>query len=157
MVAPVLGETNLFIQSCCIIKPETLIPTPVHKIASNLGILESRNIFSSIPSPTDSNVFKSISITPVNKDNMDRIKSEVPRIIVDKCFFVISNSPFFWLVLTNHYFKIKFTARRTIVIIDVFFNKTTPKLFYFCSKKISYYSKKQLYSKRKQEHQKCSC
>ena len=27
MVAPVVGETNLFMQSCCMIRPATLIPT----------------------------------------------------------------------------------------------------------------------------------
>lgn len=33
MVVPVMGNTNLFMQSFCIIRPATLIPTLVHRIA----------------------------------------------------------------------------------------------------------------------------
>ena len=33
IVAPVVGETNLFMHSCCMIRPATLMPTPVHSIA----------------------------------------------------------------------------------------------------------------------------
>ena len=42
MVAPVVGETNLFIHSCCIIRPATLIPTPVHRIARRWGSREMK-------------------------------------------------------------------------------------------------------------------
>ena len=44
MVAPVVGETNLFMQSCCIMKPATLIPILVHNIANSLGNLETMKI-----------------------------------------------------------------------------------------------------------------
>lgn len=42
MVAPVVGETNLLLQSCCMIRPATLMPTPVHKIASRRGRRDTR-------------------------------------------------------------------------------------------------------------------
>ena len=98
MVAPVLGETNLFIQSCCMIKPATLIPIPVHKMARSLGILDSRNIFSSIPSPLENNVFQSISMTPANSDSMEIMRSIVPRNMVDKYFWIkMMYTPFFFI------------------------------------------------------------
>ena len=37
IVAPVVGDTNLFMHSCCIISPATLMPIPVHKTARSLG------------------------------------------------------------------------------------------------------------------------
>lgn len=35
--APVQGDINLSIQSCCLVTPTTLMPTPIHKIASRRG------------------------------------------------------------------------------------------------------------------------
>ena len=64
------------------------MPIPVQSMASSLGILESRNIFSSIPSPPANSECKSMSITPINMEITDTISSEVPRIIVDKCFLM---------------------------------------------------------------------
>ena len=32
MVAPVVGETNLLLHSCCMMRPATLIPMPVHRM-----------------------------------------------------------------------------------------------------------------------------
>ena len=94
IVAPVLGETNLFMQSFCMIRPATLIPTPVQRMASSLGILARKNIFNSMPSPPNNNVFKSISITPINKESTDMIRSKVPRSNVDKYFLIIRDTPF---------------------------------------------------------------
>ena len=44
IVAPVVGEMNLFIQSCCMINPGTLIPIPVQRIASKRGKREIKKI-----------------------------------------------------------------------------------------------------------------
>ena len=44
IVAPVVGDTNLFAQSCCMISPATLIPTPVHNMASKRGSREINKI-----------------------------------------------------------------------------------------------------------------
>ena len=44
MVAPVMGNTNLFMQSFCIIRPATLIPTLVHRIASRRGRREISSV-----------------------------------------------------------------------------------------------------------------
>ena len=44
MVAPVVGDTNLFMHSCCIINPETLMPMPVHRIAKSRGRRETTKI-----------------------------------------------------------------------------------------------------------------
>ena len=69
MVAPVVGETNLFMQSCCMIRPATLMPTPVHRIASRRGRREIRKISSCSSSP-DSSPDRFISITPRNSDQI---------------------------------------------------------------------------------------
>ena len=68
MVAPVVGETNLFMQSCCMIRPATLIPTPVHRMASSRGSRERRKIshWSQFP---DSRLGTSRSITPYKEGN----------------------------------------------------------------------------------------
>lgn len=72
IVAPVDGETNLFMQSCCIIRPATLIPTPVHRIARSRGNLEIIRISScsKLPAKSSDGV---IVITPRNKDTADKI------------------------------------------------------------------------------------
>ena len=69
MVAPVVGETNLFIQSCCIIRPATLMPVPVQRIARRRGRREIRKI-----------------------DQMDRIKSRANKTMAVKCFLITDTS-----------------------------------------------------------------
>lgn len=51
MVAPVVGDTNLFIQSCCIISPATLMPAPVHRTARRRGRREIRKSLTAVISP----------------------------------------------------------------------------------------------------------
>lgn len=93
MVAPVLGDTNLFMQSCCMISPATLMPTPVHRIASSLGILARRKIFHSIPSGFSSNVPILISVTPTNSENTEMSSSTDARIMVGKYFLICIAPP----------------------------------------------------------------
>ena len=42
MVAPVVGDTNLLLHNCCMISPATLMPIPVHRMASRRGSREIR-------------------------------------------------------------------------------------------------------------------
>jgi len=49
--------------------------------------------------PSDNNILRSISITPTNTDRADRIRSEVPRRIVDKYFFKCMYTPFFYVII----------------------------------------------------------
>ena len=44
IVAPVDGETNLFMQSCCIISPAVLRPIPVHKLQAVSALSRSETI-----------------------------------------------------------------------------------------------------------------
>ena len=86
IVAPVVGDTNLFLHSCCIIKPATLIPVPVQRIANNRGKRDIKN---------NSGV---ISITPTNNDPRLRMINKLPRITV----LIYCITPFqLWLVNTN--------------------------------------------------------
>lgn len=82
IVAPVVGETNLFIHNCCMINPATLIPIPVHKIASKRGNREIKKISncSKLPDKTDP-IFK--SITPTNNDIPDNRINMIKRHIVE--------------------------------------------------------------------------
>ena len=81
IVAPVVGETNLFIQICCMISPATLIPVPVQRIAKSLGSLDIKNIF--IVSISSLNKALGLtSNTPINKDTIDRNIRINARIIV---------------------------------------------------------------------------
>ena len=92
MVAPVVGDTNLLLQSCCMISPATLIPIPVHKIARSLGSLDTTNIFNCSPLPASSSAGV-IFITPTNNDAQDTMSSKTAKTIVDKYAFIRS-SPF---------------------------------------------------------------
>ena len=87
IVAPVVGEMNLFMQSCCIISPAMLIPTPVHKIASKRGTQEARKIFhwrlSARKSPR-----KSTSIAPMKSEATPRATIAARRIHVAVFFFI---------------------------------------------------------------------
>ena len=91
MVAPVVGETNLFMQSCCIIRPATLIPIPVQRIAKRRGRREIRNTSKCSLSPCNSPE-SSTSRTPTNSDQIDSIKSRANKIMVVKCFFITDTS-----------------------------------------------------------------
>lgn len=51
IVAPVVGETNLLLHNCCIISPATLMPIPVHIMASKRGKRETKNISHRCSSP----------------------------------------------------------------------------------------------------------
>ena len=82
MVAPVVGETNLLLQSCCMMSPATLIPTPVHKIASRRGRREIRKTFHRCASP-DSRSEGVISMTPTKREQMEQRTSSVPKRRVD--------------------------------------------------------------------------
>ena len=80
IVVPVVGDTNLFMQSCCMISPATLMPMPVQRMASRRGIRASRKIFSSIPPESSELIW--ISVAPTNRDSTDRIASKAARITV---------------------------------------------------------------------------
>lgn len=94
MVAPVVGETNLLLQSCCIISPATLMPTPVHKMASRRGRRDARKIFHCSASPP-ARLSRSRSMTPMNRENRARISSATARMSVVKCFLIMI-SPSLW-------------------------------------------------------------
>lgn len=82
IVAPVVGDTNLFIHNCCIIRPATLIPNPVHNIAKSLGSRDIKNNSIWYISPVISEKI-SISITPINRDIKDKIIKVTVKIIVE--------------------------------------------------------------------------
>ena len=93
MVAPVVGDTNLFMQSCCIISPATLIPTPVHNMASRRGSREIKKISHCCVSPLNSpEAFT--SKTPINREPKDKISKTTARIAVSK-FRLIAIPPYF--------------------------------------------------------------
>ena len=88
IVAPVVGETNLFMQSCCMIRPATLMPTPVQRIANNRGRREMRKILSCSALPACRlAIFK--SITPTNKEKTDKISNMRASVMVSKCFLIV--------------------------------------------------------------------
>ena len=72
MVAPVVGETNLLLHSCWMIRPATLIPTPVHRMAKSRGSREMRNTSHCSPSPA-SRLCGLMSSTPTNRETPERI------------------------------------------------------------------------------------
>ncbi len=88
IVAPVLGDTNLFIHNCCMISPAILIPTPVHKIASSLGSLEIIKILHCSASPLKSDD-KLISITPTKSENIDKTSNITAKTMVNLYFFML--------------------------------------------------------------------
>lgn len=81
IVAPVVGDTNLFMHSCCMIRPATLMPMPVQRIASRRGRREtsSSQSFSVSPRKMSAGVR---SITPTNSDAADKTDSSTPRTAV---------------------------------------------------------------------------
>lgn len=92
MVAPVVGDTNLLLHSCCIISPATLMPIPVHKMASSRGSREVMNISICAKFPASS-LPGVRSITPTNSEQKDNASSRINRTIVDRYSF-IKLSPF---------------------------------------------------------------
>ena len=89
MVAPVVGETNLFMHNCCIIRPATLMPTPVHKIARRRGKRETKKIFNCSRLPENkSEIF--ISITPTNREQTDKISKATDNITVVRCCLIVN-------------------------------------------------------------------
>ena len=92
MVAPVVGETNLFMHNCCMINPDTLIPTPVQRIASSRGSREIRKISQCSGLP-ESSPSSRTSTTPMNSDTTESTVRRKPKHRVDR-YFVMTNSPF---------------------------------------------------------------
>lgn len=84
MVAPVVGETNLFMHSCCMIRPAALMPMPVQRIASSLGRREIRKTSQSSALPCSRSAGR-ISSTPTNNDTTDKTASASARRMVDRC------------------------------------------------------------------------
>ena len=85
MVAPVVGETNLFMQSCCMIRPATLIPDPgTTGSPAGGGRREIRKISSCSSSP-DSSPDRFISITPRNSDQIDSTRRASAKSRVERC------------------------------------------------------------------------
>lgn len=54
IVAPVVGDTNLFAQSCCMMRPAMLRPAPASSTAASRGRREARNTSSKAGSPARS-------------------------------------------------------------------------------------------------------
>ena len=82
-VAAVVGETNLFLLICCIIRPLMLNPIPATTILINLGTLLVNNI--SIFVLSKANISANlISVTPTNRDKIDSMTN-----IITKYFFFI--------------------------------------------------------------------
>ena len=85
IVAPVVGDINLLLQSCCIISPATLMPMPVQIIAKRRGSLEITNISNWCILPERSS-FGVTSITPTKTDNADsnsRINNDKIVLFID--------------------------------------------------------------------------
>ena len=83
MVAPVVGDTNLFIQSACMMRPATLMPTPVHRMASRRGRRErtKMRICSKSPESTPCTVTSS---TPTNRDATPTASRRTARTTVER-------------------------------------------------------------------------
>ena len=84
MVAPVVGEANLLLHSCCMIRPATLIPTPVHRMAKSRGSREMKNTSHCSLSPA-SRLCGLMSSTPTNRERPERIARIPPRTKVVLC------------------------------------------------------------------------
>ena len=98
-MAPVVGETNLLLHNCCMINPATLMPTPVHRMASNRGNLEIRKISHKFKFPA-SNACGFISITPTNREQQDKTSSNTASTkVVRNC--LIRFSPFIYRKLAS--------------------------------------------------------
>ena len=87
MVAPVVGETNLFMQSCCMMSPATLMPTPVQRMASRRGSRETTRIFSCSISPPNSDG-RSRSMTPTNSEQTLATIRQMPSMMEMRWFLM---------------------------------------------------------------------
>ena len=84
-VAAVVGETNLFLLICCIIKPLILNPTPATIIAISLGNLLISNI--SILSILKVNIsLILILVTPINIEAIHNIINTINKYLFFICF-----------------------------------------------------------------------
>ena len=92
IVAPVVGETNLFMHSCCMIRPATLMPTPVHSIASRRGRREMSRIAicSRLPLRIAA---ASRSSTPRNSDASESATSAAASSRVSLCSLMVGDLP----------------------------------------------------------------
>ena len=68
----------MFMQSCCMMSPATLIPTPVQRIANSRGIREMRKTFHCSKSP-EKRPGMFTSITPTNKDGNGKGDQQAPQ------------------------------------------------------------------------------
>ena len=96
MVAPVVGDTNLLLHNCCMISPATLMPTPVHRIASRRGSREIRKISICSKFPASSSAGVRL-ITPTNSEQQDKTSNRAKRTMVER-YGLIQSSPFFHAV-----------------------------------------------------------
>ena len=80
IVPAVVGETNLFCVSCCMMSPHILRLIPVSKIAISLGILVSKMISSWVVL-SEKISSKLIRITPINKLIIPKTTSKIKRIL----------------------------------------------------------------------------
>ncbi len=83
MVAPVVGDTNLFMQSCCMMRPATLMPAPVHSTASRRGRREASRVSHWSASPA-ARPEKSMSSTPMNSDAPESPARSRAKMTVDR-------------------------------------------------------------------------
>ncbi len=95
IVPAVVGETNLFCVSCCMMSPHILRLIPVSKIAISFGILVSKMISSWVVL-SEKISSKLIRITPINKLIIPKTTSKIKRIFkLNKCL----KSNFFLIVI----------------------------------------------------------
>lgn len=91
MVAPVVGDTNLLAQSCCMMRPAVLMPMPVQRMARSLGKREismsssdsispestSAGVMSAAPTKSERTL---ISVSSTRRMQVDRvIETNVPQ------------------------------------------------------------------------------
>ena len=91
IVAPVVGETNLLAQSCCMMRPAMLMPMPVQRMARSLGKREismsssdsispestSAGVMSAAPTKSERTL---ISVSSTRRMQVDRvIETNVPQ------------------------------------------------------------------------------
>ena len=98
IVAPVVGETNLFAQSCCMMRPAMLIPAPVQRTARSLGRRESRKRAMCAASPA-------MSATGVTSPApAKRLRTETTRVAV------ISTSVDRGMMIVRERYRVIFTC-----------------------------------------------
>ena len=90
---PWWGETNLFMQSCCMMSPATLMPTPVQRMASRRGSRETTSIFNCSISPPNSDG-RSRSMTPTNSEQTLAAIRQMPKTMVMRWLLMAVPLPF---------------------------------------------------------------